>query len=108
MALHSDFEWDDDKAASNLRKHGVTFDDAAAVLADPMADRYHVETYDDAHSLDEDRQITVGSHPFDRSIVLIVSWTDRSDDDGPLTRIISARRANQTERRRYEQAIRGR
>jgi uncharacterized protein len=37
MALHEHFEWDDDKAATNLKKHGVSFDDAALVLTDEMA-----------------------------------------------------------------------
>jgi uncharacterized DUF497 family protein len=63
------------------KKHRVTFDDAAAVLGDDQADTYHIEEHDDAQSTDEDRYLTTGSHPADRSIILRISWTDRSEED---------------------------
>jgi uncharacterized DUF497 family protein len=108
MRFHDKFEWDPRKAKANARKHdGVTFDDAAAVLGDDQADVYHVEAYDDEHSTDEDRQVTLGSHPEDRRIVLRVSWTDRSAGKERITRIISARLATPTERKRYAKEIRG-
>jgi uncharacterized DUF497 family protein len=108
MRYHDQFEWDPRKAARNRGKHGVTFDDAARVLADEEADRRHLEEYDDEHSSDEDRQVTIAAHPDDRSIVLVIAWTDRSTPDRRITRIISARAATPHERRRYAEAIEGR
>jgi uncharacterized DUF497 family protein len=107
MQLHENFEWDEDKAAKNLKKHGVSFDDAALVLADEDGDEFHVEEYDDEHGEDEDRYITTASHPDDRNIVLVISWTDRSTDEVQVTRIISARAAKRAERRRYVKEIGG-
>ncbi len=87
-----EFEWDDAKASSNHRKHGVTFGEAATVFHDPLA-----VTYDDPdHSDDEDRFLTIGRSAAGR--VLIVSHTDR---DGRI-RIISAREASKAERQGYE------
>jgi uncharacterized DUF497 family protein len=106
MKLHESFQWDHKKAKSNPKKHeGVTFDMAAAVLGDDQGDAYHVEEFDDAHSIDEDRYITFGSHPDDRRIVLQISWTDRSTDFEQITHIISARLATPLERKRYGKAI---
>jgi uncharacterized DUF497 family protein len=56
----------------------------------------------------EDRHITTASHPSDRSIILLVCWTDRYRADQRVTRIISARHATGRERRRYAQEIEGR
>ena len=105
MTLHDNFEWDEDKAESNLKKHGVSFDDAALVLADEEADKFHVEEYDGQHSDGEDRYVTTASHPDDRGIVLIISWTDRSTADDKVTRIISARTAKPVEKKRYVKEI---
>jgi uncharacterized DUF497 family protein len=88
-----DFEWDAIKAARNLAKHGVSFPEAATVLADPLS-----LTFDDPdHSIDEDRFITIGTS--DNGRVIIVSHTDRGDN----TRIISARKATRRERKIYEE-----
>jgi len=87
------FEWDAEKAASNLAKHGVSFDEAATVFGDPLAMTY----FDPDHSDDEDRFLTFGLST--NGNVLVVSHTDR----GEQTRIISARRATRSERRSYEQ-----
>ena len=89
MRLHDHFEWEEDKARKNLKKHRVSFDDAALVLADEEGDSFHVEEYDSEHSIEEDRYVTTASHPDDRNIVLIVSWTERSTEDAKITRIIS-------------------
>ena len=77
MALR--FEWDEDKAASNLRKHSVTFDEASTVFADPLA----VIFDDEEHSLDEIREIVIGHSVLQR--LLLVSFTERGHD---LARII--------------------
>lgn len=82
-------EWDPEKAASNLKKHGVRFTDAYSVLEDPEA-----VTIDDYHP-DERRHLTVGMDALGR--VLVVSYTWRED----RFRIISVRRATPSERRQY-------
>jgi uncharacterized DUF497 family protein len=64
MKLHESFQWDHKKAKSNPKKHeGVTFDMAAAVLGDDQGDAYHVEEFDDAHSIDVTRTVTSPSAP---------------------------------------------
>jgi uncharacterized DUF497 family protein len=88
-----DFEWDDEKAARNLVKHGVSFHDAATVLRDPLSMTY----YDPDHSDEEDRYITIGHSCSGQ--VLMVSHTDRED----RVRIISARRTTRKERIAYEE-----
>ncbi len=88
------YEWDPQKAQSNLQKHGVTFHEAASVFLDPLAITYA----DPAHSDEEDREITIGVSGKGRAI--FVAHCDRA---GRL-RIISARRATQRERRQYEEA----
>ena len=95
MALR--FIWDKDKAASNLRKHGVTFDEASTVFADPLA----VIFEDEEHSLDEVREIAIGHSVLHR--LLLVSFTERGED---LVRIISARKGTRRERSDYEEGIR--
>ncbi len=105
--LHENFEWDEDKAQKNLKKHAVSFDDAALVLADEDGDVFHVEEYDREHSTVEDRYVTTASHPDDRSIVLVIAWTDRSTQYAKVTRIISARAAKPAERKRYDKEISG-
>ncbi len=88
-----EFEWDLDKAAGNLAKHGVSFQEAASVFGDPLAITY----YDPDHSEDEDRYLTFGHSAEGR--LLVISHTDR----GEHTRIISARPMARKERQKYEQ-----
>jgi uncharacterized DUF497 family protein len=87
-----EFEWDPEKAAANLRKHGVSFDEAATVLADPLS----ITVPDPDHSQDEDRYIIVDLS-FERRL-LIVAFTERS----MRVRLISARELTATERIAYE------
>ena len=87
-----DFEWDPDKAARNLTKHGVSFHEAATIFGDPLALTFS----DPDHSDDEDRFLTFGNS--DQARLLVVSHTDRDD----RIRIISARPATRKERRMYE------
>lgn len=91
------FEWDEQKAASNLSKHGVSFDEASTVFADSLA----VIFDDDAHSDDELREIIIGHSILQR--LLLVSFTERGED---LVRIISARKATKRERKDYEEGTR--
>ena len=106
MRLHENFEWDEDKAEKNFKKHGVSFDDAALVLSDEDGDTFHVEEHDDRHT-EEDRYVTTASYPDDRGIVLVIAWTDRSTEDAKITRIISARAAKPSERKRYVKELSG-
>ena len=86
------FEWDRKKAQQNLRKHGISFDEAVTVFYDPLS-----ATFDDPnHSVGEQRLITIGYSARDR--LLVVAHTER----GVTVRIISARRATARERRRHE------
>lgn len=88
------FEWNSDKAARNLRKHGVTFEEAATVFRDGLS----VTVPDPDHSIEEERFITVGMSSQNRP--LIVAHADRGD----CIRIISARELTPRERRQYEEA----
>ena len=87
------FEWDDAKAAANLRKHGVSFEEASSVFFDPLA----VAGGDPDHSDGEERWIIFGLSSAGR--LLVVSHTELGD----AIRIISARTATQAERRIYEE-----
>lgn len=88
------FEWDEVKAAANLRKHGVAFEEAASVFSDALA-----YTFDDPdHSVGEQRLLTFGFSQLER--LLAVIHTER----GRAIRIISARRATRHERGIYEQS----
>lgn len=88
-----DFEWDPRKALSNRRKHGVSFEEAATVFADPLALTIH----DPLHSEEEDRFVTIGES--ERLRVLVVVFTERAEK----IRIISARFATRRERKQYEE-----
>ena len=87
------FEWDPEKARLNLRKHGVSFSEAATVVADPLS-----LTIDDPdHSTHEQRFITMGCSYEHRLLIL----AHRDDED--RVRIITARVATPRERRTYEE-----
>jgi hypothetical protein len=77
------FEWDPQKAAANVKRRRITFDEAASVLEDPLSTTYP----DEAHSEEETRFLTIGASP--RGRVLVVAHTERNE----TIRIISARRA---------------
>jgi uncharacterized DUF497 family protein len=89
------FEWDANKAASNLAKHGVSFQEATTVFGDPLS----LTIPDPAHSLAEARFIVLGRSHLGR--LLVVIHTERGDN----IRVISVRRASRRERKDYEEAI---
>ena len=92
-SVDTGFEWRASKAEANFAKHGVRFEEALTVFADPLA-----RIFDDPdHSVDESREIIVGHCT--RQRLLIVSFTQR----GRAVRIISARSATKRERHDYEQ-----
>jgi len=82
--------WDPEKAAANLRKHGVDFADAATALEDPRA----LSMPDD--DPDEERFVALAMDALGRVLVMSYTWRDES------VRLISARRATRSERRQYE------
>ena len=86
-------EWDPKKARLNLRKHKVSFEEAATAMSDPMA----VTGADPDHSITEDRYITFGVS--DRGRLLVVAHTEEDETN----RVISARLASKGERKLYEE-----
>lgn len=87
------FEWDPRKAGENLRKHGVSFDEASSVFDDPLGITYP----NPDHSGDERRLVTFGYSSSSR--LLVVSHTERGD----TWRIINARPATRSEQKIYEE-----
>lgn len=89
MALQ--FEWDSRKARVNKRKHGITFEEASTIFDDHLS----ITIHDPAHSVGENRFITIGTSANGRFIVVV--HTERGD----TIRIISARNATRNEKRQY-------
>ena len=87
------FVWDNNKALSNISKHGVSFEEANTVLADFLS----VTIPDPLHPDSEERLITIGQS--ERGRLLVVVHTEQGD----VIRLISARRATVRERKRYEE-----
>ncbi len=91
MALR--FEWDPEKAAGNLAKHGVSFEEAATAFGDPLG-----RIVDDPrHSTEEPRYVLLGLSG--RQHLIAVMFTERAG----AIRVISARKATRRERREYEE-----
>ena len=86
------FEWDKDKERRNIRKHAISFDEAVTVFYDPVSATFA----DTDHSIEEDRFITIGYSSQRR--LFVISHTERGD----VIRIISARPATMSERKRHE------
>jgi len=87
-------EFDPEKNAANIAKHGVSLADGDGVLLDPLA-----VTIEDSAALDEQRWITVGANSL--GLLMVVVWTERGEE----IRLISARPATLKERRAYEKGI---
>jgi len=87
-----EFEWDEEKADKNLKKHGVSFEEAATIFNDPRI----ATILDPDHSTDEERFVSLGKSFIQR--ILSVVHTERNK----RTRLISARKATKTERTTYE------
>ena len=86
-----EYEWDPEKAHSNIQKHGISFADAVAVFSDEMA-----LTIEDAFT-DEERFLILGMDALGRHLVVVFTWRGEH-----RIRIISARRATRRERQQYE------
>jgi uncharacterized DUF497 family protein len=91
------FEWDPEKAKENLRKHRISFEQAATTFRDPHA----LSIFDTEHSQNEDRWFTLG---MDRSgnLLVIIHTFQPIDEVSYRIRIISARKATRKETRQYE------
>jgi uncharacterized protein len=98
MSIDYEFEWDDAKAASNLLKHGVSFEQAASVMADSLA----LTVFDEAHSLNEERWFTLGLSNNGQLLALSHTFVTAGVVTATI-RLISARIATRTERKHYEE-----
>jgi len=94
-ADEKEFDWDDDKAEANRKKHGVTFKEAATVFQDPLS----LTIPDPRHSWGEVRNLHIGLSTEGR--LLMVVYTE----EGSTIRLISSREATRQERRIYEEGI---
>ncbi|OLE54965.1 MAG: hypothetical protein AUG51_04810 [Acidobacteria bacterium 13_1_20CM_3_53_8] len=93
--MDAEFEWDREKAESNLQKHSVSFEEAATVFFDPLS----LTIPDPLHSDKENRFVTNGLSNQQRQLVVV-----HSEGDDKI-RIISARLATPSERKKYESGI---
>ena len=91
------FEWSKRKASENLRKHGVSFEDATSAFLDENARVIP----DPEHSGDEDRFVLLGLSVRIRLLVVIHCYREQDD----TIRIISARKADRSERRQYSEFL---
>lgn len=88
--MRNPFEWDERKNASNLKKHGIRFEEAISIFEGPV-----LTAADERHDYGENREISIGL--LEGVVVLSVAHTDRNG----MTRIISARRASRPERKLF-------
>jgi len=93
--MNAEFEWEPEKAESNLQKHGVSFAEAATVFFDPLS----ITVPDPLHSVTENRFVITGLSYQQRHLVVVHA------DRGDKIRLISARLATPTERKKYESGI---
>ncbi len=89
------FEWDNEKAINNVKKHGVNFDEAKSVFYDTFA----LISLDVEHSITEERFSIIGYSKSNR--ILFISYTEKNE----IIRIISARKTTKNERLFYEKNI---
>ncbi|MBK5964517.1 hypothetical protein CCR95_10585 [Thiocystis minor] len=90
------FEWNTEKERINIQKHGITFEQASYVFADPFA----LNKYDNEHSCDEDRWIMLGKSLNETVVVVVHTFID--NDGVERVRIISARKATNRENDTYQ------
>ena len=90
------FEWDDQKAGQNVRKHGVSFWEAVTIFNDPCM----LSRYDEEHSENEDRWVALGESARSRLVLVIQVFKEQSDDF-EVIRILSARKATRQEAMTY-------
>jgi hypothetical protein len=94
--MQYNFEWDPAKARENTKKHGVSFERAAEIFLDPFA----ISIYDDAHSAEEDRWVTLGKDQTEALLIVVHTFREL-DAENVNVRLISARRPTRTEAAAY-------
>lgn len=92
------FQWDDNKARSNIAKHKVSFDEGKTIFYDPFIITFH----DKFHSQTEERLISIGTS-FNERLLLVVHLEKEETREGIVIRIISCRKATPLERNLYEE-----
>ena len=96
--MNYNFEWDPNKAKTNLKKHKISFENATIVFKDPNA----ISIFDDEHSGLEDRWVTIGLDSQTKTLVVIHTFIS-IDKDNCNIRMISARKATKKEKRIYKE-----
>ena len=96
--MRFEFDWDPAKAESNRRKHGVSFEDAMGVFADPLA----LSRLEEDSSQGEERWVTIGRIPASNLLLVVHTYIELSEEWAAI-RIISARRPTRRETRQYEE-----
>jgi uncharacterized DUF497 family protein len=97
--MNYNFEWDPKKAKSNISKHKISFEDAISIFKDENA----ISIYDEEHSFNEDRWITIGMDFKTRTLVVIHTFVTVENENWNI-RIISARKATKNEQKTYEES----
>jgi uncharacterized DUF497 family protein len=97
VAFQYQFEWDTAKARQNTKKHGITFERAATVFLDANA----LSLFDEQHSEDEERWITLGLDRTGTLVVICHTYREETDTTARV-RIISARKATRRETKQYQ------
>jgi len=90
--MNYNFEWDSNKAKSNIMKHKISFEDATCVFKDKNA----ISVFDEKHSSNEDRWITIGLDDRTKTLVVVHTFISITKDNSSI-RIISARKATKQE-----------
>jgi hypothetical protein len=98
ISINYNFEWDPSKASTNFLKHKVSFEDASSIFKDKNA----ISVYDEKHSSQEDRWVTIGLDAKTRMLVVIHSFIS-IDENNCNIRIVSARKATKKENKIYQQ-----
>ena len=96
--MNYNFEWDSNKAKSNISKHKISFEDATSVFKDENA----ISLYDEKHSSKEDRWITIGLDTITRTLIVIHTFIT-IDKNNCNIRVISARKATKQEKIIYQE-----
>jgi len=98
LIVNYNFEWDRNKAQTNLSKHKISFENASTVFKDRQA----ISIADEEHSQEEERWLTIGMDTVTRTLVVIHTYIS-IDKDNCNIRVISARKATKNEKRIYLQ-----
>ena len=96
--MEYNFEWDPVKEKQNIKKHSINFQRASKIFLDPLA----ISIFDEEHSENEDRWITIGAEANEVLLVIVHTFRDEKLNSA-LIRIISARKAAKDEAKQYKE-----